>query len=126
MNSYPRIVLAQTLKCYLESSRLYATQFLNVLIRARQKGGEMTNKQYKSPLQTFSSSWDHISASAGDINATGRSAENWKSEECPEMDSWLLELLIKQARDESKAVSLCALIILDEACNVKVSILDIM
>lgn len=112
INSHPRQILAQTLQCNLESSRLYATQFLNVLLRARQKAGEMNNKQYMSPF-------NNVSFDQESPPLTPRE-DYWEQKLNPDLDVWVLQLLIKQARDDSKAVSLSALSILDEACNVPV------
>lgn len=120
INSHPRQILAQTLQCSLESSRLYATQFLNVLLRARQKAGEMNNKQYMSPFKNCTFDRESPSLSEGDLSESQKQTSYQKNGECPGLDVWILELLIKQARDESKAVSLAALNILDEACNVPV------
>lgn len=38
-----------------------------------------------------------------------------------DMDIWILQLLVGQVKDESKAVVKCALSILEEACTVPVS-----
>lgn len=42
-------------------------------------------------------------------------------EGCVDMDTWILQMLVGQIKDENKAVSKCALSILEEACSVPVS-----
>lgn len=122
LNSYPRQILAHTLQCKIESSRLYATQFLNVILRARQHATEINNRHN---MQRFFNSEiiepPSPSIEVVDTSRTWSQNNNCPADVCLDMDSWILELLVKQTRDQSKAVSLCALTILDEACNVPVS-----
>jgi hypothetical protein len=120
LSSYPRQILAKTLQCNIEASRLYATQFLNVLLRARQKAHEINNKHSGSPRKRITSNVNLQASEDLDTSHTWTSDQS-KIEVCSELDGWILELLVKQARDPSKAVMLCAINILDEACNVSVS-----
>lgn len=119
LNSYPRQILLKTLQCNMESSRLYATQFLNVLLRARQTASEINNK-HNGPRRRSTTDVEPPSASGADMDMSRSWSSACSAEVCSDMDGWILELLVKQARDESKAVSICALDILDEACNVPV------
>ncbi|CAG2069451.1 unnamed protein product, partial [Timema podura] len=70
----PRVILSKVLTASTVSSRLYATQFLLVLLRAK----------------------------------------------LPDFHKWGVELLVNQLYDQSKAVSLVAIAILEEATEEKV------
>lgn len=109
IDSYPREILAKTLTCNILASRLYSTQFLNVLLRASQKSRELVRKKMKSRKNT--------------IQEHAKSNSNKKEAEVGnvDMDTWILQMLVGQVKDESKAVVKCALSILEEACSVPVS-----
>ncbi|KAG7299403.1 hypothetical protein JYU34_016353 [Plutella xylostella] len=101
IDSYPRDILAKTLTCNNQASRLYTTRFLNVLLRASQKSRELVRKKMKlrkSGLQD--------------------QAKSSKDEPGVDMDTWILQMLVGQIKDESKEVVKCALTILEEACSV--------
>ncbi|XP_039749145.1 rapamycin-insensitive companion of mTOR [Pararge aegeria] len=103
MDSSPRDILAKTLTCNILASRLYATQFLNVLLRASRKSRDMVRKKSKLK-QNFVQ--EHTSFMQRDeIEVTGGM----------DMDTWILQMLVGQIKDESKAVVKCALNILEEA-----------
>ncbi|XP_041976707.1 rapamycin-insensitive companion of mTOR [Aricia agestis] len=102
LDACPRDILAKTMTCNIQASRLYATQFLNVLLRASRKSIELIRK--KSKLKKNFEPW----------------RQRDMGENSVDMDTWLLQMLIVQIKDESKAVVKCALTILEEAFSVPV------
>ncbi|XP_026328283.1 rapamycin-insensitive companion of mTOR [Hyposmocoma kahamanoa] len=105
LDSYPRDILAKTLTCNIQASRLYATQFLNVLLRASRKSRELVRRKSKLKKnfvqEHFRSHKDEMDGSSG-----------------VDMDTWIFQMLVGQVKDESKAVVKCALSILEEAYSV--------
>ncbi|CAH2107437.1 unnamed protein product [Euphydryas editha] len=108
LDASPRDILAKTLTCNISASRLYATQFLNVLLRASRKSRDLIRKKAKLKHNIVQEQWkfDHKS----DSDATNGL----------DMDSWILQMLVGQVKDESKAVVKCALAILEEAYSVPI------
>ncbi|XP_049865894.1 rapamycin-insensitive companion of mTOR [Pectinophora gossypiella] len=104
LDSYPRDILAKTLTCNIEASRLYATQFLNVLLRASRKSRELVRRKSKLKKNFVQ---DHIRSHKDDGDSPG-----------VDMDTWILQMLVGQVKDESKVVVKCALSILEEAFSV--------
>lgn len=100
-DSYPRDILAKTLKCNIQSSRHYATEFLNVLLRASQKSHELLRRKMKLRKQERSRSKDDYDKLNGN-----------------DMETWILKMLVGQIKDENKAIVRCALSILEESCSV--------
>lgn len=109
LDSFPRDILAKTLTCSIQASRLYATQFLNVLLRASRKSRELVRRKSKLKKNFVQ---EHIKSHRDD-NDTASGVD---------MDTWIFQMLIGQLKDESKAVIKCALSILEEAYSVPVSI----
>lgn len=109
LDSSPRDVLAKTLTCTIQASRLYATQFLNVLLRASRSSRELVRKKSKLKKNYTQDQWKHVYRDDGDSNAV-------------DMDTWVLQMLVGQVKDESKKVVKCALSILEEAYSVPVSL----
>lgn len=109
LDASPRDILAKTLTCNISASRLYATQFLNVLLRASRKSRDLIRKKAKLK-NNIHEQWkfDH----KDDLDTTNGL----------DMDSWVLQMLVGQVKDESKAVVKCALTILEEAYTVPVSL----
>ncbi|XP_013141294.1 PREDICTED: rapamycin-insensitive companion of mTOR [Papilio polytes] len=105
LDSSPRDVLAKTLTCTIQASRLYATQFLNVLLRASRSSRELVRKKSKLKKNYTQDQWKHVYRDDGDSNAV-------------DMDTWVLQMLVGQVKDESKKVVKCALSILEEAYSV--------
>lgn len=107
LDSYPRDILAKTLTCSILASRLYATQFLHVLLRASQKSKELLRRRSKLKKNYVQ---DHLKSS-------------YKAEEASgvDMETWVLQMLVAQIKDESKSVVKCALMALEEAYSVPVS-----
>ncbi|XP_034824961.1 rapamycin-insensitive companion of mTOR [Maniola hyperantus] len=108
MDSSPRDVLAKTLTCNILASRLYATQFLNVLLRASRKSRDLVRK--KSKLKKHVVPEYSKFTQRDEIEVTGG----------VDMDTWILQMLVGQVKDESKAVVKCALNILEEAYSVPI------
>lgn len=108
LDSYPRDILAKTLTCNIQASRLYATQFLNVLLRASRKSRELVRRKTKLKKTVVH---EHLKASHRDNNDVNSGVD---------MDTWILQVLIGQVKDESKAVVKIALTVLEEAHNVPV------
>ncbi|CAH2075234.1 unnamed protein product, partial [Iphiclides podalirius] len=106
MDSSPRDILAKTLTCSIQASRLYATQFLNVLLRASRSSRELVRKKSKLKKNYTQDQWRHIYRD--DVDGTN----------AVDMDTWLLQMLVGQVKDESKKVVKCALSILEEAYSV--------
>ncbi|CAB3243727.1 unnamed protein product [Arctia plantaginis] len=104
LDSYPRDILAKTLTCNIQASRLYATQFLNVLLRASRKSRELVRRKTK-----LKKTHEHLRSSHRDNNEVNSGVD---------MDTWILQMLIGQVKDESKAVVKIALTVLEEAHNV--------
>ncbi|XP_068630282.1 rapamycin-insensitive companion of mTOR [Battus philenor] len=108
MDSSPRDILAKTLTCNIQASRLYATQFLNVLLRASRNSRDLVRKKSKLKKNYTQEQWKHVYRDDGDnANAV-------------DMDTWILQMLVRQVKDESKKVVKCALSILEEAYSVPV------
>ncbi|XP_063890175.1 rapamycin-insensitive companion of mTOR [Helicoverpa armigera] len=106
LDSFPRDILAKTLTCNIQASRLYATQFLNVLLRASRKSRELVRRKTKLKKNVVN---DHIKTMQRDNNETNTGVD---------MDTWILQMLISQIKDESKVVVKTALTILEEAYHV--------
>ncbi|XP_037299313.1 rapamycin-insensitive companion of mTOR isoform X2 [Manduca sexta] len=106
MDSYPRDILAKTLTCNIQASRLYATQFLNVLLRASRKSREMVRRKAKLKKTSVP---DPTKPPQKDDSDT---------ESGTDMDTWILQILVGQVKDESKAVVKVALSILEEAFSI--------
>lgn len=107
LDSYPRDILAKTLTCNIQASRLYTTQFLNVLLRASRKSRELVRRKAK-----LKKNLDHIKSTHRDNAEVNTGVD---------MDTWILQMLIGQVKDQSKAVVKVALTILEEAYHVPVS-----
>lgn len=107
LDSYPRDILAKTLTCSILASRLYATQFLHVLLRASQKSKELLRRRSKLKKNYVQ---DHLKSSHKAEEASG-----------VDMETWVLQMLVAQIKDESKSVVKCALMALEEAYSVPVS-----
>lgn len=107
LDSCPRDILAKTLTCNIQASRLYATQFLNVLLRASRKSRDLVRRKTKLKKNIVQENWKF---SHRDEDSTGG----------VDMDTWALQMLVGQVKDESKAVVKCALTILEEAYTVPV------
>ncbi|CAG5039959.1 unnamed protein product [Parnassius apollo] len=106
LNSSPRDILSKTLTCNIQASRLYATQFLNVLLRASRNSRELVRKKSKLKKNYTQDQWKHFCRDDGDsVNEV-------------DMDTWILQMLVGQVKDESKKVVKCALSILEEAYSV--------
>lgn len=108
LDSYPRDILAKTLTCNIQASRLYATQFLNVLLRASRKSREIVRRKSKLKKNFVQ---EHLRSHKEEIDGTNG----------VDMDTWIFQMLVGQVKDESKAVVKCALSILEEAYSVPVS-----
>ncbi|XP_053602519.1 rapamycin-insensitive companion of mTOR [Plodia interpunctella] len=106
LDSYPRDILAKTLTCNIQASRLYTTQFLNVLMRASRKSRDLVRRKSKLKKNFVQ---EHLKSSQRDDDSHG-----------VDMDTWLLQVLVGQVKDESKPVVKCALAILEEAYSVPV------
>ncbi|XP_026729335.1 rapamycin-insensitive companion of mTOR [Trichoplusia ni] len=104
LDSYPRDILAKTLTCNIQASRLYTTQFLNVLLRASTKSRELVRRKAK-----LKKNLDHMKSTHKDNPEVNTGVD---------MDTWILQMLIGQVKDESKAVIKIALTILEEAYHV--------
>ncbi|XP_047986366.1 rapamycin-insensitive companion of mTOR [Leguminivora glycinivorella] len=104
LDSYPRDILAKTLTCSIQASRLYATQFLTVLLRASQKSKELVRRRSKLKKNLVQ---EHLKSSQREEESSG-----------VDMDTWLLQMLIAQLKDESKSVVKCAVMALEEAYSV--------
>ncbi|KAI8428632.1 hypothetical protein MSG28_007368 [Choristoneura fumiferana] len=104
LDSYPRDILAKTLTCSILASRLYATQFLNVLLRASQKSKELLRRRSKLKKNYVQ---DNLKSSHKVEEASG-----------VDMETWVLQMLVAQIKDESKSVVKSALMILEEAYSV--------
>ncbi|XP_063379404.1 rapamycin-insensitive companion of mTOR [Cydia fagiglandana] len=104
LDSYPRDILAKTLTCSIQASRLYATQFLTVLLRASQKSKELVRRRSKLKKNLVQ---EHLKSSQREEETSG-----------VDMDTWLLQMLIAQLKDESKTVVKCAVMALEEAYSV--------
>ncbi|XP_061709470.1 LOW QUALITY PROTEIN: uncharacterized protein LOC133519480 [Cydia pomonella] len=104
LDSYPRDILAKTLTCSIQASRLYATQFLTVLLRASQKSKELVRRRSKLKKNLVQ---EHLKSSQREEETSG-----------VDMDTWLLQMLIAQLKDESKSVVKCAVMALEEAYSV--------
>lgn len=109
MDSSPRDILAKTLTCSIQASRLYATQFLNVLLRASRNSRELVRKKSKIKKNYTQDQWKHTYRDEAD------------GTNVVDMDTWILQMLVGQVKDESKKVVKCALSILEEAYSVPVS-----
>ncbi|XP_046960135.1 rapamycin-insensitive companion of mTOR [Vanessa cardui] len=107
LDSSPRDILAKTLTCNILASRLYATQFLNVLLRASRKSRDLVRKKSKLKKNIVQEQWKFTSRDETDTNGL-------------DMDTWILQMLVGQIKDESKTVVKCALTILEEAYSVPV------
>ena len=107
LDSSPRDILAKTLTCHIQASRLYATQFLNVLLRASRKSRDLVRRKTKLKKNIVQDNWKFTHRD--DDTAGG-----------VDMDTWALQMLVRQVKDESKAVVKCALTILEEAYSVPV------
>ncbi|XP_052738397.1 rapamycin-insensitive companion of mTOR [Bicyclus anynana] len=105
MDSSPRDILAKTLTCNILASRLYATQFLNVLLRASRKSKDLVRKKSKLKKNVVQ---ENTKIQRDEMEVTGG----------VDMDTWILQMLVGQVKDESKAVVKCALNILEEAYSV--------
>ncbi|XP_063621105.1 rapamycin-insensitive companion of mTOR [Cydia splendana] len=103
LDSYPRDILAKTLTCSIQASRLYATQFLTVLLRASQKSKELVRRRSKLKKNLVQ---EHLKSSQREESSG------------VDMDTWLLQMLIAQLKDESKTVVKCAVMALEEAYSV--------
>lgn len=112
LDSFPRDILAKTLTCNIQASRLYATQFLNVLLRASRKSLELVRRKAKLKKNAVN---DHLKATQRDNNSDCSNGVD--------MDTWILQMLVAQIKDESKVVVKTALTILEEAYHVPVSLL---
>ncbi|XP_072940990.1 rapamycin-insensitive companion of mTOR isoform X2 [Epargyreus clarus] len=108
MDSSPRDILAKTLTCGIQASRLYATQFLNVLLRASRKSRELVRKKSKLKKNIVQQHWKFSHKDEGDVASY------------VDMDTWILQVLVGQVKDESKVVAKCAISILEEAYSVPV------
>lgn len=106
LDSHPRDILAKTLTCNIQASRLYTTQFLNVLLRASRKSRELVRRKTKLKKSVMH---EHLKVSHKDNNDSSDSVD---------MDTWILKMLIGQVKDESKAVVKIALTILEETYSV--------
>ncbi|KAJ8732665.1 hypothetical protein PYW07_015264 [Mythimna separata] len=106
MDSFPRDILAKTLTCNIQASRLYATQFLNVLLRASRKSRELVRRKAKLKKNAVN---DHLKANQRDNSEPNSGVD---------MDTWILQMLVGQIKDESKVVVKTALTILEEAYHV--------
>ncbi|XP_060801043.1 rapamycin-insensitive companion of mTOR [Amyelois transitella] len=104
LDSYPRDILAKTLTCNIQASRLYTTQFLNVLMRASRKSRDLVRRKSKLKKNFVQ---EHFKSTQRDDDGHG-----------VDMDTWLLQVLVGQVKDESKQVVKCALAILEEAYSV--------
>ncbi|XP_052751154.1 rapamycin-insensitive companion of mTOR [Galleria mellonella] len=104
LDSYPRDILAKTLTCGIQASRLYATQFLNVLLRASRKSRELVRRKSKLKKNIVQ---EHLKSNREDIDNHG-----------VDMDTWILQMLVGQVKDDYKPVVKCALAILEEAYSV--------
>ncbi|KAJ2946926.1 hypothetical protein O0L34_g16268 [Tuta absoluta] len=100
----PRDILAKTLTCNIQASRLYATQFLNVLLRASRKSRDLVRRKSKLKKNIVQ---EHLRSHKDDSESSG-----------VDMDTWILQMLIGQVKDESKVVVKTALSILEEAFSV--------
>jgi hypothetical protein len=110
LDSYPRDILAKTLTCNIQASRMYTTQFLNVLLRASCKSRELVRRKTKLKMNFIQ---EHLKSVH---------REDTESNDEVDMDTWILQMLVGQVKDESKQVVKCALAILEEAYSVPVSI----
>ncbi|CAK1553660.1 unnamed protein product [Leptosia nina] len=106
LDACPRDILAKTLTCNNQASRLYATQFLNVLIRASRKSRDLIRKKAKLKKNLLQEHW--------------KSSRDEEFMEGVDMDTWLMQMLVGQIKDESKIVVKNALAILEEAYTVPV------
>ncbi|XP_059062145.1 rapamycin-insensitive companion of mTOR [Achroia grisella] len=104
LDSYPRDILAKTLTCGIQASRLYATQFLNVLLRASRKSRELVRRKSKLKKNIIQ---EHLKSNREDVDSYG-----------VDMDTWILQMLVGQVKDDYKPVVKCALAILEEAYSV--------
>ncbi|XP_045493757.1 rapamycin-insensitive companion of mTOR isoform X2 [Colias croceus] len=107
LDACPRDILAKTLTCNNQASRLYATQFLNVLMRASRKSRELVRRKTKLKKNLLEEHWK-LSRADEEIS------------EGVDMDTWVLQMLVGQIRDESKVVVKNALAILEEAFSVPI------
>ncbi|XP_061377778.1 rapamycin-insensitive companion of mTOR [Danaus plexippus] len=107
IDSCPRDILAKTLTCNIQASRLYTTQFLNVLLRASRKSKDLVRKKSKLKKDIMQ---DHFKFAHRDDSVDSGL----------DMDSWVLKMLVGQVKDEFKAVVKTALTILEEAYSVPV------
>ncbi|KAF9798869.1 hypothetical protein SFRURICE_020433 [Spodoptera frugiperda] len=106
LDSFPRDILAKTLTCNIQASRLYATQFLNVLLRASRKSRELVRRKAKLKKNVVN---DQLKTAQKD-NSDGNNGVD--------MDTWILQMLVGQIKDESKVVVKTAFTILEEAYHV--------
>lgn len=111
LDSYPRDILSKTLTCSIQASRLYATQFLNVLMRASRKSKELVRRKTKLKKNTEESN----SVQKDDIDNSG-----------VDMETWFLQMLVGQMKDEFKGVVKVALSILEEAFSVPIYVEKLM
>ncbi|XP_038210519.1 rapamycin-insensitive companion of mTOR-like [Zerene cesonia] len=105
LDACPRDILAKTLTCNNQASRLYATQFLNVLMRASRKSRDLVRRKTKLKKNLLEEHWK-------------LSRRDEEVSEGVDMDTWVLQMLVGQIRDESKVVVKNALAILEEAFSV--------
>ncbi|XP_045512078.1 rapamycin-insensitive companion of mTOR [Pieris brassicae] len=103
LDASPRDILAKTLTCNNQASRLYATQFLNVLIRASRKSRDLIRKKTKLKKNLLQDMYSRDEEFEG-----------------VDMDTWVLQMLVGQIKDESKVVVKNALAILEEAYTVPI------
>ncbi|RVE41299.1 hypothetical protein evm_014048 [Chilo suppressalis] len=106
LDSYPRDILAKTLTCNIQASRLYTTQFLNVLLRATRKSRELVRRKSKLKMNYIQEQLKTAHRDDADMNHG------------VDMDTWILQMLVGQVKDESKEIVKCALAILEEAYSV--------
>lgn len=104
LDSYPRDILAKTLTCNIQASRLYTTQFLNVLLRASRKSRELIRR--KSKMKKY---FEYTKMPKEESDCSG-----------VDMETWALQMLVGQIKDECKEVVKAALSILEEAFTVPV------
>ncbi|KAL0840448.1 hypothetical protein ABMA28_015699 [Loxostege sticticalis] len=106
LDSYPRDILAKTLTCNIQASRLYTTQFLNVLLRASRKSHDLVRRKTKLKKNFIQEQVKPQHKDETDVNHG------------VDMDTWILQMLVGQVKDESKQVVKTALSILEEAYSV--------
>ncbi|KAL4710437.1 hypothetical protein ACJJTC_008839 [Scirpophaga incertulas] len=105
LDSYPRDILAKTLTCNIQASRMYTTQFLNVLLRASRKSRDLVRRKTKLKMNYVHDQLKNLHKDDSDANGV-------------DIDTWILQMLVGQVMDESKQVVKTALSILEEAYSV--------